>query len=93
MRQNLQPPDRTPLLPWLMFPIGAEVGFSSAGAGALGSEALLSTRVPRRQLRFALWVGLLILGGQFLFNSYVVWAAPRAEGVSHLLPVHRGQIT
>ena len=25
-----------------MFPIGAEVGFSSAGAGALGSAALLS---------------------------------------------------
>ncbi|MGA9126557.1 MAG: hypothetical protein WB425_00285 [Terracidiphilus sp.] len=54
MRQNLQPPDRTPLLSWLMFPIGVEVGFSSAGAGALGSAALLSTRVPRRQLRFAL---------------------------------------
>ena len=25
-----------------MFPVGAEVGFSSAGAGALGSAALLS---------------------------------------------------
>ena len=105
-------------LPWLMFPVGAEVGFSSAGAGALGSAALLSltplapaqvvgtdiafgflvsligsgahwfshatnphlllqlivggvagaiagtllsTRVPRRPLRFALWVWLLIL--------------------------------
>ena len=34
--------DRTPLLSWLMFPVGAEVGFSSAGAGALGSAALLS---------------------------------------------------
>jgi len=36
------PPDRSPVLPWLMFPVGAEVGFSSAGAGALGSAALLS---------------------------------------------------
>lgn len=34
--------DRTHLLPWFAFPISAEVGFSSAGAGALGSLALLS---------------------------------------------------
>jgi uncharacterized protein len=124
--------DRSPLLSFLMFPVGAEVGFSSAGAGALGSAALLSltdlepakvvgtdiafgfavsligsgahwfgqttnpdllmqliaggvfgavagtlasSRVPRRPLRFALWVWLLILGGQFLFNSFHVWAA------------------
>jgi hypothetical protein len=116
-----------------MFPVGAEVGFSSAGAGALGSAALLSltpliptqivgtdiafgfivsllgsgahwfshatnpqllleliaggavgaiggtllgARIPRRPLRFALWVWLLILGSQFLFNSYQAWAAP-----------------
>ena len=126
--------DRSPLLSWLMFPVGAEVGFSSAGAGALGSAALLSltplapaqivgtdivfgfllsligsgahwfshatnpqllmeliaggifgaisgtmlsTRIPRRPLRFALWTWLLILGGQFIFNSYHVWAATR----------------
>jgi len=125
-------PDRSPLLAWLMFPVGAEVGFSSAGAGALGSAALLSltplepaqvvgtdivfgflvsligsgahwfshatnpvllmhlieggvigavtgtllsTRIPRRPLRFALCIWLLILGGQFLFNSIHVWAA------------------
>jgi len=37
--------DRSPLLSWLMFPVGAEVGFSSAGAGALGSAALLSMTV------------------------------------------------
>lgn len=124
--------DRSPLLSWLMFPVGAEVGFSSAGAGALGSAALLSltplapaqivgtdilfgflvsligsgahwfshaanpellleliaggvlgaisgmllsTRIPRRPLRFALWVWLLFLGVQFMFNSYHVWAA------------------
>lgn len=134
VRENGETPDRTPLLSWLMFPVGAEVGFSSAGAGALGSAALLSltpllpaqvvgtdiafgfavsligsgahwfsnatnpellmhliaggvfgavtgtllsTRVPRRPLRFALWVWLLILGGQFIFNSYSVWAATR----------------
>lgn len=126
--------DRSRWLPWLMLPVGAEVGFSSAGAGALGSAALLSltplepaqvvgtdiafglllsllgsgvhwigfmhdpsllvrliaggvlgaaagtglsARVPRRPLRFALWVCLLILGSRFLFGSYLVWAATR----------------
>ena len=34
--------DRARLLPWFALPIGAEVGFSSAGAGALGSLLLLS---------------------------------------------------
>ncbi len=133
MRQNATARDRSPLLSWLMFPVGAEVGFSSAGAGALGSAALLgltsllpaqvvgtdiafgflisligsgahwfthasnsellfqliaggivgaiggtlvSNRIPRRPLRFALWLWLFILGGQFLFNSYQVWASP-----------------
>jgi hypothetical protein len=33
--------DRSHLLPWLTVPIGAEVGFSSAGAGALGSLLML----------------------------------------------------
>ena len=32
--------DRSRLLPWFALPIGAEVGFSSAGAGALGSLLL-----------------------------------------------------
>ncbi len=129
MQSDRKTRDRSPLLAWLMFPVGAEVGFSSAGAGALGSAALLSltplepaqvvgtdilfgftvsligssahwfslvtdpglflqlitggivgatcgillsARVPRRPLRFALWLWLLILGGQFLFNSYHV---------------------
>lgn len=132
MEENRRTRDRSPLLSWLMFPVGAEVGFSSAGAGALGSAALLSltplepaqvvgtdilfgfvvsligsgahwfayaantelllhlimggiagaiggvlvsSHVPRRPLRFVLWVWLLILGGDFLFNSYQVWAA------------------
>jgi uncharacterized protein len=35
-------PDRSGWLTWLMLPVGAEVGFSSAGAGALGSAALLT---------------------------------------------------
>ena len=118
--------DRRGVLGWLMLPVGLEVGFSSAGAGALGSAALLglttlapaqvvgtdivfgfllsllgsgahgfahgagssllwhliaggvlgagagtmlSTVVPRRPLRFALWVWLMALGGQFLFSS------------------------
>jgi len=134
MKRDRDVKDRSRLLPWLMFPVGAEVGFSSAGAGALGSAALLSltplipaqvvgtdiafgfvlsllgsgahwfsqasnpelllhlivggvvgaiagtlltNAIPRRPLRFALWVWLLILGGQFLFNSYQVWAAAR----------------
>jgi hypothetical protein len=146
MRKNPQPPDRTPLLPWLMLPVGAEVGFSSAGAGALGSAALLSltlltpaqvvgtdiafgfvismigsgahwfshasnpellmhlivggvagaivgtffsTRVPRRQLRFALWVWLLILGGQFIFNSYQAWANPHKVTVGQSQSFHQ----
>jgi len=146
MDPNRNVRDRSRLLPWLMLPVGAEVGFSSAGAGALGSAALLSltplapaqvvgtdiafgfvvsllgsgahwfahasnpqllmqlvaggiagavcgtllsARVPRRPLRFALWIWLLILGGQFLFTSYQVWATPhKAEaaqiGVAHL---------
>ncbi len=39
--------DRTRWLPWIALPIGAEVGFSSAGAGALGSLALMAlTPIP-----------------------------------------------
>jgi len=131
VKANAEQRDRSPLLSWLMFPVGAEVGFSSAGAGALGSAALLgltplapaqvvgtdivfgflisligsgahwfshasdpelllhliaggvagavtgtvlSTKVPRKSLRIALWVWLLVLGGEFLLNSYQVWA-------------------
>lgn len=40
-RRNPGDKDRSRLLPWLALPIGAEVGFSSAGAGALGSLLLL----------------------------------------------------
>lgn len=135
VQPEAQRADRSFLLPWLMLPVGAEVGFSSAGAGALGSAALLSltplspaqvvgtdlafglavsvigsgahlfgtgpnasllmqliaggvvgsiagtmlsTRVPRRPLRLALWFWLLLLGGQFLFNSYTLRHAQAA---------------
>jgi hypothetical protein len=126
VEQRADTQDRSRLLPWLMLPVGAEVGFSSAGAGALGSAALLALtplapaqvvgtdiafgfltsslgsgahwfaggvnepllthliaggligavlgsmlagRVPRRPLRFALWVWLLVIGGIFLYHS------------------------
>lgn len=60
----------------LMFPIGAEVGFSSSGAGALGTVALLGlTSLPANQvvgtdLVFGLGVALIgsgihILGGMY----------------------------
>lgn len=38
---NSSKTDRSRFLPWIALPIGAEVGFSSAGAGALGSLVLL----------------------------------------------------
>jgi uncharacterized membrane protein YfcA len=144
MREDRGVRDRARLLPWLMLPVGAEVGFSSAGAGALGSAALLSltplvpaqvvgtdiafgfalsligsgahwfslaagqslllqltaggiagaiggtlvsTRIPRRPLRLALWCWLLILGGQLIFQSY------ENRGLSHKLAVGRFQPT
>lgn len=118
--------DRRRWMPLLMFPVGAEVGFSSAGAGALGTAALLSLTtltpaqvvgtdilfgfvlslvgsgahgffhgtnsgllqhlvigglggvvlgtvaakwIPKRPLRFALWIWLLIIGSQFIYTD------------------------
>ena len=140
VRQHSEVKDRSHWLSWLMFPVGTEVGFSSAGAGALGSAALLtltplppaqivgtdilfgfivsligsgahwfspfsdatlleqliaggvigaiggtmlSTRIPRRPLRFALWIWLLVLGAQFLFNSYKFWNLHDKEAAHH----------
>jgi uncharacterized membrane protein YfcA len=57
--------DRSGLLPWFAFPIGAEVGFSSAGAGALGSLLLLgftplsAAEVVGTDLCFGLGVSLV----------------------------------
>jgi hypothetical protein len=43
--------DRTRWLPWVAIPIGAEVGFSSAGAGAGGSLVLMTlTRMSTAQV-------------------------------------------
>ena len=59
VKQNREARDRSPLLSWLMFPVGAEVGFSSAGAGALGSAASvpcqprISVESPSRPASFA----------------------------------------
>jgi uncharacterized membrane protein YfcA len=39
--RRLPAQDRRALLPWLALPIGLEVGFSSAGAGALGTLVLI----------------------------------------------------
>lgn len=118
--------DRSRWMPLLMFPVGAEVGFSSAGAGALGTAALLSLtvllptqvvgtdivfgflvslvgsgahwfahatsagllkhlvigglfgvgfgvliagRIPKRPLRFGLWLWLLMIGVDFLYTN------------------------
>lgn len=141
MQERSSARDRSRLLSLLMFPVGAEVGFSSAGAGALGSAALLSltplapaqvvgtdiafgfivsligsgahwfsqssepvlllqligggivgavggtllsTRVPRRPLRIALWIWLLILGGQFLLNSYEARGISPKQAATHV---------
>ena len=118
--------DRRRWMPLLMLPVGVEVGFSSAGAGALGTAALLGLTtllptqvvgtdilfgfllsligsgahwfshttnaellkhlviggllgvavgvtvakwIPKRPLRFALWVWLLVIGAQFIYNN------------------------
>jgi uncharacterized membrane protein YfcA len=125
-RTEVPPKDRSRLLPFLMLPLGVEVGFSSAGAGALGTAALLSLTsltpaqvvgtdivfgfllsligsgahgffhgtnsgllehlilggiagvavgtvtvrwIPKRPLRFALWVWLLVVGSQFIYTN------------------------
>lgn len=145
IKDNRERADRSRLLGVLMFPVGAEVGFSSAGAGALGSAALLSltplapaqvvgtdiafgfvvsligsgahwaaggtnttillqliaggvagaiagvvlsTRIPRRPLRLALWIWLLILGAQFLVNSYQVRFGPPKQTGSRMAQSH-----
>lgn len=66
-------PDRRRWLPFVLFPIGAEVGFTSAGAGALGSLALLgltdlkAAQVVGTDLANALL--LLTLGGSIQFAA------------------------
>lgn len=68
--------DRSRWLPWVMLPIGVEVGFSSAGAGAVGTLALLNlTRLTPAQVvgtdvAFGLVLSLLGGGLQIVNGSY-----------------------
>jgi uncharacterized membrane protein YfcA len=81
IRQGIPPKDRTRWLPLVAAPIGAEVGFSSAGAGALGTSALMLmtpltvTQVVGTDLFFGLALSL-VGGGAHLamgdFSSTVV---------------------
>lgn len=70
------PPDRSRWLPFIAFPIGAEVGFSSAGAGALGSIALLSltaltsAQVVGTDMFFGLAMSTVGGGIQFSAGNY-----------------------
>lgn len=61
--------DRARYLPYFSFLIGLEVGFSSAGAGALGSLLLLgfTTLVAAEVVGTDLWFGLVVafVGGGF----------------------------
>jgi uncharacterized membrane protein YfcA len=69
-------------LPWIAAGIGAEVGFSSAGAGALGSLALLNltTLTPAQVVGTDMMFGLLlsVIGGGFHlsaghYNPAILW--------------------
>lgn len=59
--------DRSNRLPWIALPIGAEVGFSSAGAGALGSILLMTmTRLTAAEVvgtDVVFGLGLSLAGG------------------------------
>jgi len=65
--------DRRRWLTWIALPIGAEVGFSSAGAGALGSLALMglttltAAQVVGTDMFFGL--GLSLAGGGLHFSA------------------------
>ena len=66
------PRDRSRWLPWIALPIGTEVGFSSAGAGALGSIVLMTmttastAQVVGTDVLFGL--GLSLAGGGISFG-------------------------
>lgn len=73
---NAERKERLGLLALLMFPIGAEVGLSSSGAGALGTLALLSLTalnpkdVVGTDVLFGLCVALIGSGIHFAFGAY-----------------------
>ncbi len=66
-RKDTPSRDRLRWLPWIALPIGAEVGFSSAGAGALGSIILMTmTRLTTAQVvgtDVLFGLGLSLAGG------------------------------
>jgi uncharacterized membrane protein YfcA len=68
--------DRSKLLGLIMFPIGAEVGFSSSGAGALGTVALLgmtnltAPQVVGTDLAFGLAIALVGTGVHMIGGHY-----------------------
>jgi uncharacterized membrane protein YfcA len=68
--------NRPRILPFLMFPVGAEVGFSSAGSGALGSLALLgftslkAAQVVGTDICFGLSMSLIGSGIQLFAGHY-----------------------
>lgn len=68
--------DRRHWLPLIALPLGAEFGFSSAGAGALGTIALMGlTTMPARQVVgtdvfFGLALSLVGGGFQFMTGNY-----------------------
>jgi uncharacterized protein len=68
--------NRLPLLSMLMLPIGAEVGLSSSGAGALGSLCLLSFTslaakdVVGTDVLFGLVIAAIGSGVHFAFGAY-----------------------
>ena len=68
-KSGIEQRDHAGFLPLLALPIGAEVGFSSAGAGALGSLALLclTPLTPAQVVGTDLSYGLLlsVIGGGF----------------------------
>ncbi len=83
------PRSRAFLLPWLMLPVGAEVGFSSAGAGALGSAALLTfTTLAPAQI-----VGTDIVFGAILsLTGALAHGLPQALHAPLLLPMLLGGV-
>jgi uncharacterized protein len=72
-RSEITPRDRSGWLPLIAAGIGAEVGFSSAGAGALGSLALLNLTplTPAQVVGTDVLFGLVlsVVGGGFHFSA------------------------
>ena len=68
--------DRSKWIAAIMFPIGAEVGFSSSGAGALGTVALLgltsltAAQVVGTDLSFGLAIAMVGTGVHLIGGSY-----------------------